>query len=42
MKKARVKNNPESLSQSDNKDNVLVICDRKGEKWKEFCFEMIR
>lgn len=38
----RVKNNLESLNLSDKEDNVLVICDRKGEKWIEFCFEMIR
>lgn len=42
MRKVRVKNNPGSLSQSDNKDNALVICDREGEKWIEFCFEIIR
>lgn len=36
----RVKNNLESPNLSDKEDNVLVICDRKGEKWIEFCFEI--
>lgn len=42
MRKVRVKNNPESLNLSDNKDNVPVIGDRKGEKWIELCFGMVR
>lgn len=42
MREVQVKNNPESLNLSDKKDNVLVIRDRKGEKWIEFCFGMVR
>jgi len=42
MRKVRVKVNPESLNLSDKKDNVLVICDRKGKKRTEFGFEITR